>query len=187
MCDLLLNYFSSLYKFDLLHWNLFWLQCYHISEPHSFISDANNFFAELDMVVNTGRIFPQVQCYPLSKSYKHNIFSNLIWIVNIFSVTCLSPDNQQSNISTPDLQHLPFAWMHTFPPWLTSGHQFQVNDCQFGETCSVVTITGCFNHTDALDINNLKSRVKGKSSKIIERWSFFIILNFKSYFLNSRF
>ena len=46
-----------------------------------------------------------LQCY----SYGHDTLLSLICIINIFSITFLSLDNQQNNKLSPDLKYFPIS------------------------------------------------------------------------------
>ena len=60
-------------------------------------------------LLNTVKIFPQFLCYSQCDGYVHEALLCLIWFTNIFSITLLGLNNQQSNKSNCDLHWLPIS------------------------------------------------------------------------------
>ena len=69
-----------------------------MSEFHSFISDVNDFFAESDNCFHIlEKYFLNFVWYSQWNICRHDILLKIICIINIFSITFLSLQNQQDN------------------------------------------------------------------------------------------
>ena len=70
----------------------------YMSEFHSFISDVNDFFAESDNCFHIlEKYFLSFVWYSQWNICRHDILLKIICIINIFSITFLSLQNQQDN------------------------------------------------------------------------------------------
>jgi hypothetical protein len=82
-----------------------WLICWH-KWP----------LAEWNKFSNPGRIFAWFfSCYSQCSHNRHDALVSQLCIINIFSTTCLSLDDQQNNKSSPTMPCLPISVMYTLP------------------------------------------------------------------------
>ena len=80
---------------------------------------------------------------------------SIICNINISSIISLNPNDQQSNLSSTDLQHLSLSMVSIFPPWWISSYQCDIAEHWVGKRWAVNTILQYFHHSGTIDINAL--------------------------------